>query len=102
MSLSWWTGVGLGIGIMGLHATARVVTHRVALKASDRQAFLVRELGGLMGRMVLVFGAVSLVLLLVPIHEGAFVTTVLTLLLLSMLVETYLIRRKMDRGTLEP
>jgi general stress protein CsbA len=50
--------------------------------------------------MALVFGAVALVLLYAPVHEEAFVGTVLALLVVSMGVETRLILRRMDQGTL--
>lgn len=100
MISSWWLGIVLGIGVVGLHAGARILTHRFALDASDRLSFLWLEFGGLAGRMALLFGAVLLVLLLVEVHEVAFVSTVLTLLVVSMGVETYLIVRHMDRGAL--
>lgn len=102
MELSWWLGIGIGVGLIGLHAAARVLTHRFALRASGRHAFLLVELGGLGGRMALVFGAVGLILLYVPVHEGAFVVTVIVLLIASMIIETRLIVRRLDRGSLGP
>lgn len=100
MGGSWWLGIGIGVGLIGIHAAARGLTHRFALRASDRRTFLLVELGGLGGRMGLVFGAVALVLLYVPVHAGAFVGTVIVLLIASMVAETRLIVRRMDQGTL--
>lgn len=87
---------------MAGHAVLRVLTHHLALGRSSRQAFLLLELGGLGVRMVLVFGAVALVLLYAPVHEKAFVGTVLVLLVLSMGLETRLILRRMDQERLGP
>lgn len=100
MVSSWWLGIALGMGIIGLHVGARVLTHHFALQASDRRTFLWVELGGLGGRMALVFGAVALVLLVVEVHRVAFVSTVIGLLIVSMGVETRLIIRRMERGAL--
>lgn len=102
MGFPVWLGIAVGFGIVGLHAASRVLTHRLALQASTRRAFMVWELGGLGGRMALVFCAVALVLLYVPVHAAAFVGTVLVLLVGSMVIETGLIIRSMDRGSLEP
>jgi hypothetical protein len=102
MSLTWWLSIGAGVLLMAGHAGLRVLTHRLALQASARKVFLVFELGGLGGRMALVFGAVALVLLYAPVHEAAFVGTVLALLIVSMVVETRLILRRMERETLRP
>jgi len=102
MDLMWWSSVGMAIGVITLHATARFVTHRIALDACDRRTFLVREVGGLIGRMGFVFAAVALVLLYIPAHEKVFVTAVLALLVVSMIAEAYLIHRHMERGALEP
>ena len=102
MSLTWWLSIGGGILIVGGHAGLRVLTHRLALRASARQAFLLLELGGLGIRMALVFGAVALVLLYAPVHETVFVGTVLVLLILSMILEARLIFRRMDRESLRP
>lgn len=52
--------------------------------------------------MALVFGAVLLVLLYVPVHTTAFVGTVIALLVLSTVVEARVIVRRMDQGALEP
>ncbi len=100
MSLSWWLGIGVGIGVMGGHAALRAVTHRLALRRSTQRAFLLVELGGLGGRMVLLFGAVAFILLYIPVHQGAFVGTVLLLLVASMVFEVYLIFRHLDRNAL--
>lgn len=102
MSLTWWLSIAAGGLLMGGHAALRVLTHRFALKRSTQRAFLLLELGGLVARMALVFGAVALVLLLVPVHAAAFAGTVLALLVLSMGIEVRLIFREVDGGTLRP
>lgn len=102
MRLSFWFSIGAGALLMAGHAALRVLTHRLALDRSTRKAFLLLELGGLGARMALVFGAVALVLLSVPVHEKAFVGTVLVLLVLSMGLETRFILRRMDQGALRP
>ena len=56
--------------------------------------FVAVELGGLAVRLVGVLAAVALVLALVPVHTGAFVGTVLTLLALSIAVEAALVARR--------
>ncbi len=100
MESSWWFSVGMGIGVVGIHAAVRVLAHSLALGSSDQRSFLLLELGGLGGRMVLVFAATALVLLLLPVQIAVFVSTVIGLLILSVIVETGLIARRMDRGTL--
>jgi len=100
MSLSWWLSIGAGGLVMGLHAALRVLTHRFALHVSDRRLFLLVELGGLGGRMVIAFVGVALGLAYAPVHEGAFIATVLVLLILSMSVEARTVIRRMDAGTL--
>jgi hypothetical protein len=102
MTLTWWLSIGAGIGVIGGHAALRVLTHSLALSRSTRSAFLLFELGGLGARMALVFGAVAGVLLYAPVHETAFVGTVLVLLIVSMIVELRLVLRRMDRGNLRP
>lgn len=87
---------------MGLHTALRAFTHRLALRASERRSFLLLELGGLTVRMALAFGAAVLIFLFTPVHEGAFASTVVILLVLSMIGETSLVFRQMDRGTLDP
>ncbi len=98
---AWWLGILLGIGVIGLHAALRILAHLFAFRMSDHRTFVFLELGGLAGRMMVVFGAVALVLLFVPVHPVAFVATVLLLLILSMGGETYFFARQPDRGTLE-
>lgn len=51
--------------------------------------------------MALVLGAVTVVLVGVPVHTTAFVGTVLLLLVLSMLFELRLVLQHLDRGGLE-
>jgi hypothetical protein len=101
MENSWWLSIGMGIGVVGVHAAVRVLAHSLAVSASDQRSFLLFELGGLGGRMMLVFGAMVLVLLFLPVQVAVFVSTVIVLLILSMIVETRLIARRMDRGTLK-
>lgn len=98
--MSWWLGIGAGTLVVGGHAALRLVAHRLALGASGRRTFLLFELGGLGVRMGLVFGAVALVLLFLPVHTVTFVATVIVLLVLSMIIETCRILRQMERGTL--
>ena len=94
MSASWWLGIGIGIMVMGLHTAVRVGAHYFSLRTVDQRVFFLFELGGLGGRMLLVFGAVAVVLLFVPVHPVAFVVTVIVLLIVSMIVETgYMLRR---------
>jgi len=85
--MAWWLGIGVGIGVMGGYAALRGWARRLARRQSDVRAFLLVELGGMGGRAVLVLGAVALVVGLVPVHVGAFVGTVLSLLTLSIVLE---------------
>lgn len=100
MGISGWLGIAVGVGVVALHAATRIFTHHLALRAPNRQEFVVWELGGLSGRMALVFCAVAVILLYAPVHAVSFTSTVLVLLLLSMVVEVRLIVRAMDRGTM--
>ena len=100
MEHSWWLSIGMGIGIVAMHAAVRVLSHYLAFDAPDQRLFLLLEVGGLGGRMVLVFVAVALVLLFLPAQSAVFVSTVIALLILSVIVETLFIARRMDRGTL--
>jgi hypothetical protein len=85
----------MGLGIAGLHAVMRRLTHLLARRASGQQAFLLFELGGLGGRMVVVLGAVALVLLFAPVHRAAFVLTVALALLLGLVAEVRaMVRRR--------
>lgn len=98
--MAWWLGIGIGIGLMGGHAALRLLTHRLALRRADAHSFLLFELGGLGGRMVLLLCAVALVLTLVPVDEAAFVGTVLLLLVISLIVEVRLVVRHLNRDAL--
>lgn len=88
----------VGIGVMAVHAALRLLTHRVAGRYSGT-AFLVVELGGLGGRMLLLMGAVALVLLCTRVPKIPFVGTVLLILVLSIIVETRLILREEPSGS---
>jgi hypothetical protein len=98
--MAWWIGIGTGVAVMGAHALLRVATHRLALGRGDGSAFVRVELGGLGARMAVLLGAVALVLAFVPVHVGAFVGTVLALLVLSLVAETRFIFRRIDQGDL--
>lgn len=90
--MDWWIGVAVGIGVMAGHSVLRLLTHRLAGRHSET-AFLVVELGGLGGRMLLLMIAVALVLGFAPVSKIAFVGTVLSLLVLSIIIEVRLILR---------
>lgn len=92
--MAWWLGIGVGVGVMCGYAALRLWIHRCARRRPDVRSFLLVELGGLAGRMVLVLSAVGLVLAFVPVHPEAFVATVLALLVLSIAVETALVARR--------
>ncbi len=77
-----------------------MLTHYAALHASSRKAFLVIELGGLGGRMGLVFGVLILVLLYVPVNVPAYVVTLLALLFVSIAIEVWMIVRRMRQDRL--
>lgn len=100
MTTGMWLGVGGGAATVGLHVLARLLTHYAALHASSRKAFLVIELGGLGGRMGLVFGVLILVLLYVPVDVPAYVVTLLALLFVSIGVEVWMIVRRMRQDRL--
>lgn len=85
---------------MVAHALLRVLTHRLALQNASRRMFLLLELGGMGARMALVFAAVAVILLYAPVHTGAFVGTVLVLLILSMVFEARLVFRRMEQDEL--
>lgn len=93
MGYSWWLGLGLGVGVVGLHAVVRRLAHRFARQASDKRTFLLWELGGLGARMMVVLGLVALVLLSVPVCRVTFVATVVFLLLLSLGAEMLFLAR---------
>ncbi len=94
--MAWWLGIAIGVGVMGGYAALRLLTHRLAQRQSDVRAFLVVELGGLLGRVTLVLGGVAFVLVLVPVNVAAFVGTVVSLLVLSIIAETALIARHLS------
>jgi hypothetical protein len=102
MTLTWWLSIGAGLGVMGGHTALRVLTHRLALSRPTRKGFLLLELGGLGARMMLVFAAVALILLYVPVRPAVFVGTVLVLLLLSMVLEARRMYQRMERGEMRP
>lgn len=99
--MGWWFSIGVGVAVMAAHGALRVFTHRLALRQSRGRSFLLYELVGLGGRMVLVLSAVTVVLAMVPVHKAAFVGTVLLLLVVSMLFELRLVLQHLDHGGLE-
>ncbi|MEF8939682.1 MAG: hypothetical protein V5A22_07525 [Salinivenus sp.] len=94
--MGWWLGIGIGVGIMCGYAALRVWVHRLSGRRTDAHAGLIVELGGLVGRMFLVLAAVGAVLAFVPVHVGAFVGTVLAILVLSVAAEMLLVARRTD------
>lgn len=94
--MAWWFGIAVGVGVMGGYAALRLLTHRLAQRQTDVRAFLVVELGGLLGRVMLVLSVVALVLVLVPVNVTAFAGTVVSLLVLSIITETVLIARHLS------
>ncbi len=94
--MAWWLGIGIGVGIMCGYAALRVWVHRLSNRRADAHAGLIVELGGLVGRMFLVLAAVGFVLAFVPVHVGAFVGTVLGLLVVSVAAEMLLVVRRAD------
>jgi len=100
MTTGLWLGLGGGAATVALHVAARVLTHYVALRVSNRKTFLVIELGGLGGRMGLVFVAMILVLLYAPVHVPTYVGTLLGLLFVSIVFETWMIVRRMRQDGL--
>lgn len=100
MTTGVWLGLGSSVATVGLHVAARVLTHYLALQKSSRKAFLVVELGGLGGRMGLVFVGMMLILLYLPVHVPTFVGTLLGLLFVSIVFEIWMIVRRMKRDGL--
>lgn len=81
---------------MGGYVALRLLTHRLAQRQPDVRTFVIVEMGGLVGRMMLVLGGAALVLVLLPVDPNAFVGTVLSLLVLSVGVETVLVVRRLS------
>ncbi len=102
MEYSWWLGIGAGVGIMGVHAAVRLWAHALARRAADVRTFLVWELGGLGVRMMLVLVGSGGILLTAPVHPVVFVGTVVTLLVLSMILEVRRLLYRMDSGSSAP
>lgn len=97
--MGWWLSVGVGIVLMGGYVSLRVLTHRVALRRANAQSFLIVELGGMGGRMLLLLAAVGLILSFVPVRETAFVGVVLLLLVLSLIFEVRLVMQRAAGNT---
>lgn len=76
--------MGTGIGL--LYGLASSLTHRRAARLEDRQFMLV-VLGGMLARMLLALGSVTVVLVLVPVQTLAFLGSFLVLLVGALLVE---------------
>ncbi len=100
MTTGLWLGLGGGAATVGLHVLARMLTHYAALRAPDRETFLIIELGGLGGRMGLVFVAMIVVLLYAPVHVPTYVGTLLGLLFVSIAFEIWMIFRRMRQDGL--
>jgi hypothetical protein len=94
--MAWWLGVAIGMGVMGGYAALRLLTHRLAQRQRDVRSFLAVELGGLLGRVMLVLGSVVLVLGFAPVNAAAFAGTVVSLLILSIVVEVGLLVRHLS------
>ena len=94
--MAWWLGIGAGLGLMSVYAALRLVTHRLARARSDLHTFTLVELGGLGGRMLTILIAAAIVLAFAPVSPVAFVATVLSLLVLSIAIETVLVLRRTD------
>ncbi len=100
MTTGLWLGLGGGVATVGLHVLARMLTHYAALRASDRETFLIIELGGLGGRMGLVFVVMIVVLLYAPVHVPTYVGTLLGLLFVSIAFEIWMIVLRMRQDGL--
>ena len=72
MAADVWLGLALGAGIGVGYVLTSLLTHRLALRGTDR-SFVVIALGGVAVRMFVALILVTLVLTLAPVRVSAFV-----------------------------
>jgi MFS-type transporter involved in bile tolerance (Atg22 family) len=95
MPTSWWLGVAAGLVVGGIHALLRRVADRLALQARNQRLFLAFSLGGMAVRMAVVVLLAGVTLAFAPVKAAAFAATLVTLLIVSMVLEVAVLTRRL-------
>lgn len=87
-----WTGIGAGLAVAALNGLGAWMLLRWAMTREERffpQIFL----GGVAGRLILVGGISLVVLLLMPIHRGGYVGSLLAGYLIFLVAEVIYLQK---------
>lgn len=95
MDASVWLSLALGTGIGLLYGLAVYGTHRIMHNVSTT-AFMGIMVGGMLARMVVLLVLVGLVLWLVPIHVLAFAGSLVTMLLLGLGFDVWMLYKRLQ------
>jgi len=87
-----WTGIGVGLAVATLNGLAAWLLLRWATTRGER-FFTQIFLGGVAGRLILVGGISLVVLLLVPIHRGGYVGSLLAGYLIFLVIEVIYLQK---------
>lgn len=87
-----WLSIGLGAGIGLAYGALALLGFRYALQFRGNR-FMAFALGGMLGRMVLLFVAVLAVAMSVPLHATGFTVALVTTVVASLIVEVVTVLR---------
>lgn len=90
-----WLSLVLGTGIGLLYGLAVYATHRIMHNVSTT-AFMGLMVGGMLARMVVLLVLVALVLWLVPVHVLAFAGSLVTMLIVGLGVDVWLLYKRLQ------
>ena len=93
-SSAWWLSIGLGSGIGLLYAIASLLVNRYAMRQPGHR-FLLVFMGGMMVRLALALVGVTLILLLLPVQQRAFVASFLGVFVIGLIVEIVRVHRRL-------
>lgn len=89
---AWGWSLGLGAGIGLLYILTSLLANRLALRKGPR-TFMMIVVGGMLVRMTVTLAAVVLILLLMPVHQIAFVGAFAAVFVLGTILEVLHLRR---------
>lgn len=98
MVSSWWFGVLLGSAIVAASSAVRGMSHRLALRADSLPDAMQATVRGIMLRALIVASGLVLTLLWLPVHTPAFVSALLSALLLSMGIELATVWQRIEEA----
>ncbi len=92
-----WPSVGLGVGFGLLHLALIFLTHQIARRLPRHTVQI--ELAGVVARLLIALVAVVVVLVAVPVEQGAFVLAFLLTFAVGLVVDTARLVRRAIRAS---